>query len=293
MNLTHEQALELAAGFVLGALDPEEELAVREHLATCAESHLEFDELGSVVPVFAESVEPVEPPASLKARVLAAAAADLESRRPAEAPPAAEERTRLAAPTPTPTPFPSPEVRAERALRQTAPTTWLMRLAAVVAIAALAGWNVLLQQDLGRVRDQQVALQRDLVTAQEYQAGVAAVLDVANDAGAVSTIVSAQEAGFPSGLAAVGPDGRVAVVLRDLAPTTGTEVYEGWVIIGQDAPVPIGSFTPTANGTATFVSDPTGAQPGVVLAFTKEPGPGATTPTAPILSIGATTPPEG
>jgi anti-sigma factor RsiW len=291
MNLTHEQALELAAGFVLGALDPEEEEAVREHLATCAASHVEFAELGSVVPVFAESVEPVEPPASLKARVLAAAAADLESRRQSEAPMAAEERTRLAAAEPTA--FPSSEVRSERALRRTAPTTWLMRFAAVVAIAALAGWNVLLQQDLGRVRDQQVALQRDLVAAQEYQAGVAAVLDIANDEGAVATIVQAQDAGFPNGLAAVGPDGRVAVVLRDLAPTTGTEVYEGWVIIGEEAPVPIGSFTPTANGTATFVSDPTEAQPGAVLAFTREPGPGATTPTAPILSIGATTPPEG
>ncbi len=290
MNLTHEQALELAAGYVLGALDPEEEQAVREHLATCAESHVEFEELGSVVPLLAESVEPVEPPASLKARVLAAAAADLESRRQAEAaPPVAEDQTRAAAPTA----FPSPEERVTRERRRTSPTTWLMRLAAVVAIVALAGWNVLLQGDLGRVRDQQAALQRDLVAAQEYQAGVAAVLDIANDPGAVTTIVAAQEAGFPNGLAAVGSDGRVAVVLRDLAPITGTEVYEGWVIIGENAPVPIGSFTPTANGTATFVSDPTAAQPGVVLAFTKEPGPGATTPTAPILSVGATTAPEG
>ena len=289
MNLTHEQALELAAGYVLGALDPEEEQAVREHLASCAESHVEFEELGSVVPVFAESVEPVEPPASLKARVLAAAAADLESRRQPDVAPSAEDRTRIAAPTP----FPSADERADRERRRTSPTTWLMRLAAVVAIVALAGWNLLLQQDLGRVRDQQAALQRDLVAAQEYQAGVAAVLDIANDPGAVSTIVAAQEAGFPNGLAAVGSDGRVAVVLRDLAPTTGTEVYEGWVIIGDNAPAPIGSFTPTANGTATFVSDPTAATPGAVLAFTKEPGPGATTPTAPILSVGATTAPEG
>jgi anti-sigma factor RsiW len=288
MNLTHEQALELAAGYVLGALDPEEEQAVREHLASCAESHVEFEELGSVVPYLVESVEPVEPPASLKARVLAAAAADLESRRQAEAPPLAEDRTRATAPTP----FPSAEDRTARERRRTSPATWLMRLAAVFAITALAGWNVLLQGDLGQVRDQQAALQRDLVAAQEYQAGVAAVLDIANDEGAVATIVQAQDAGFPNGLAAVGADGRVAVVLRDLAPITGTEVYEGWVIIGENAPVPIGSFTPTANGTATFVSDPTTAQPGVVLAFTKEPGPGATTPTAPILSIGATTPPE-
>ena len=34
-RMTHDEAIDLAAGYVLGALEPAEEAAVREHLATC------------------------------------------------------------------------------------------------------------------------------------------------------------------------------------------------------------------------------------------------------------------
>ena len=49
-GLTCDEVRDLAAPFVLGALDADEQGAVREHLATCAEPHPEFAELGSVVP---------------------------------------------------------------------------------------------------------------------------------------------------------------------------------------------------------------------------------------------------
>ena len=56
--------------------------SVREHLATCPESHAEFDELGGVVPYLLDdpSLELVEPPAALGDRIMAAAAADLAER---------------------------------------------------------------------------------------------------------------------------------------------------------------------------------------------------------------------
>src|SRR6185503_17988875 len=50
--------------------------AVRNHLAACPEPHAEIAELHSVVPALFEVVEPVAPPAGLKDRILAAAAAD-------------------------------------------------------------------------------------------------------------------------------------------------------------------------------------------------------------------------
>jgi hypothetical protein len=84
----------------------------------------------------------------------------------------------------------------------------------------------------------------------------------------------------------------VAIVLRDLDPLSGTEVYEAWVIVASDPnPIPIGDFKPGPNGTATFVSVPTSATAGATIALTKEPGPGATTPTMPILSAGQAAPP--
>ncbi len=66
----------MSGAFVLGALEPAEAAAVRAHLATCDRDHTEIAELGSVLPVLDESVPVVEPPDGLKARIMAAAAAE-------------------------------------------------------------------------------------------------------------------------------------------------------------------------------------------------------------------------
>jgi len=79
--MTCEQARDLAAAYVLGALESAEEAAVRDHLLTCDQPHEEFAELGAVVPVLGGAVELVEPRGSLRDRIMAAAAADLDARR--------------------------------------------------------------------------------------------------------------------------------------------------------------------------------------------------------------------
>jgi len=290
---------DLAAGFVLDALTPDEERLVREHLSECAEPHHEFAELAEVVPYLAESVEMVQPPASLKTRVIAAAAADLETRQLRSATPEhlqpAAHSTAARVDTPTPgsvTPFPSAEEREARSARRR-PLRWLAGLAAVIAIVALGGWNLALQRDLGAARDSQRGLAADLDVARDYQRGLAAVLDVAADEGSQAAILSAADGGGPTGIAAVGADGQVAIVMRDLAPTTGSQVYEAWLIASKDAaPVPIGSFTVGANGTAAFTVGRAPTAAGVALALTREPGPDATTPTLPIVAQGTAASPD-
>ena len=74
--------------------------------------------------------------------------------------------------------------------------------------------------------------------------------------------------------------------MTDLTPTTGTEVYEGWAIVGDSAPVPLGSFTVGDGGTGRLNGSGVPAEPGMTLALTREPGPGAETPTPPILMAG-------
>ena len=37
--------------------------------------------------------------------------------------------------------------------------------------------------------------------------------------------------------------GEVTLAMRDLAPTSGDQVYEAWVIGGDGVPVPLGGFT--------------------------------------------------
>ena len=89
-TLTCEEIRDLAPLFVTGALDPDEMDAVREHLAGCDDAHAELLELGEAATSLLETVEPADPPAELKSRLLAAAAADLESgRHPSTAAPAA------------------------------------------------------------------------------------------------------------------------------------------------------------------------------------------------------------
>ena len=108
--MTHEIARGFAAAFVLGALEPAEEAAVREHLRICLEPHNEFAELGGVVPYLGDlpDLELVEPPPSLRDRIMAAAAADLAERTaitpaaPAPPPPIATPAAPAAPPAETP-----------------------------------------------------------------------------------------------------------------------------------------------------------------------------------------------
>jgi hypothetical protein len=264
-GLSHEEAVELAAPFVLGALEPDEEAAVREHLRSCSESHAEFDELGSVVPALAEAVEPVEPPAALKGRILAAAAAD----RAPDVPVA------VAAPAPAPAPAqaaaPAP-IPIEAHRRGPTPISWFLVAAAGIAIVALVAVNLL---TLGRLN-----------SSEQFGRDVAAVLEAGAQPGAVTAVLAPAEAGGPRGLAAVGSAGEVTMAVQDLAPTTGTEVYEGWAIVGDAAPVPVGSFTVGDSGTGRLDGSGVPAQPGMTIALTREPGPGAQTPTLPILTAG-------
>ena len=280
MNDRHAWVAEQAAAFVLGALTSEEDAIVRDHLLTCPEPHPEIDELGGVVPYLAETVELVEPPAGLRDRVMAAAAADLAARQAGAAPAATPDRPAVE-PRPaeraTVTAFPTAAERAartERRERRRSPLQWVAGLAAVLAIAALGAWNV--------------GLQRDLESARAYERGLSAVLDVAAEPGSQAAILTPEQGDGPNGLGAVSADGDVAIVMRGLAPTTGTEVYEAWVIAGDDAPRPLGGFTVGPTGTGTFLAGGAPAAQGVTLALTREPSPGATTPTAPILSLGTT-----
>ena len=217
--LTCDEVREMAGAFVLGALDPAEDASVRAHLETCADAHAEIAELGGVLPALAESVPVVEPPAGLKGRIMAAAAADLETRSgdrpgrgadrrralgagcrdrgrgqrrardrrrglgrrcpgavrlPGRREIAAIEAGTVAPATPEPIPFP---VGTERAARRRTPTSsWVLRIAAVVAIVGLAGWNFLLRNQLD--------------AAQSYEQSVAAVIEAAGQPGALTAILT-------------------------------------------------------------------------------------------------------
>ena len=269
-RLTHDEAVELAAPYVLGALEPDDEAAVREHLRTCPESHAEFEELGSVVPALAEAVEPAEPSPALKSRILAAAAAERTGPAPVVSAPV------VSAPVVSP-PVVAAPVAAEMPIpidsrRAPSPVSWFLVAAAGIAVVALVAVNLL---TLGRLN-----------SSEQFQRDVAAVLETGSQPGAVTAVLAPTEGGGPRGLAAVGPDGTVTMAVQDLDPPRGSEVYEGWAIVGDAAPVPLGGFTVGDGGTGRLDGTGVPAEPGVTLALTREPGPGAQTPTLPILTAG-------
>ena len=302
MNLICDDVLDLAPGFVLGALEASQMAAVREHLAECPEAHAEVDRLGSVVPYLDASLEPVEPPAGLRARLLEAAgrdqpglvgaaavgAAGIEAGGPTEtaAMPAAPAAPAAPGPAPTPAPAPIPFPAAEERDRRTQGRRdrigrWGMGLAAVLALAVLGGWNLQLQSHLSSV-------EADLAAAQAYQRGVAAVLDVGTRSGAQTAFLAATKPELKaSGVAAAAPDGTLVMAIHDLVPTTGSQVYEAWVIVGQGAPVPLGGFTVAADGMGVLRSTTSLAMPGAVLALSLEPGPDATAPAGPVVTSGS------
>lgn len=274
MTLSCDEVRDLAAAFVVDALDPDEADAVRDHLATCADAHAEVAELGSIVPLLLEDVPLVEPPDRLKGRIMAAAAADLETRR--SVPTGVVEAT-ASAPVTAPSAFPTAAERETRAAARARPSmgTWALRIAAVLAIALLAGWNLLLQVQLGDART--------------YEQQVAAVLDEAGRPGSLTAVLTAEGGSGPAGLAAVSTDGDVRIAMRDLAPTSGTEVYEAWVIGGDGVPVALGSFPVGASGVAFFEGSGLPTEAGIVLAITREPASGATAPSGAPVSAGTTT----
>jgi hypothetical protein len=252
---------DLAPAFVLGALAPAEMATVRAHLAECPEAHAEFEELGSVLPALLASVDQVEPSEALLGRILDAARA---------------ERTRTATPATAPTrdirSAPSLLDRLGLGSSRSRPAWAGLGIAAVLGV--LGAWNLQLQAS-----NQELAA---------YQRGVAAVIDAASRPGAQLAVLAASSPSSPAaGIAAVRPDGTVAIAMRGLAPTSGSQVYEAWLVAGNAAPVPIGGFQVGASGSGTLLATNATPSPGVIVALTLEAGSGATTPTLPLIASGA------
>jgi hypothetical protein len=249
MSLSHDQAMELAGGFVLGALEPGEMDAVREHVGSCRESHAELTELGGAAQALALDVDPIEPAPSLRQRIVGAISGT----------PARTAGVAVGAPRRT-------------WWRTLTPLAW----AGALAIVVLAGSTIYLAGQLGGSRSYADALARAVALAAQPGS---------------RTVVLAAQAGQPvgaaGGIAVLPATGSGLLVAQGLAATNGSQVYEAWIIQGSAAPVPAGSFTVGGDGRGVLGAVVPAAPGAVTVALTREPGPGATKPTLPILVSGA------
>lgn len=278
MTIRCERVRELAPGFVLGALDAADMAAVHQHLIGCRDPHPELRELGGVLPYLATSLEPVEPPARLRAAVIAAAQADLAAHpRSAEVAGSRVATIRRTIPAPE-----SGAVEAEaaeqvngamvvsltsaRRSRRRRALAWTTRVAAAAAVVAVVayGFGVIHEPGAGPSAGPSF----------DYKGQ-----------GTVYAGLTPQASSHAAGLAVLKPSGHLYVYVNGLAPTTGDQVYMVWVTAAKDT-ILAGYFTVNAQGDGSIQMDNVPRAASLWVQVCIEPNEHVTQPTGPTVASG-------
>ncbi|GAB3344166.1 anti-sigma factor domain-containing protein [Modestobacter lapidis] len=247
----HETFDELAVGWALHALEPEDEAAFAAHLAGCRRCAQTVAETAEVMAALAADLPPAEPSPALRDRLRA------EVER-TEQVPAPRDELPVEPPLPGPAaPWPPPPARpSERApsrhpaggmraapvdgLRPpgvprlpNARPAWRRVLphalvaAAVAAVLALGAWNVVLSSD--RADAQAMAAERAEMIESLLEPGRATIAPLATDGEEVATVVAREE--------------QVQVVADGLPVNDGSsDTYVVWGVPRSGAPVALGTF---------------------------------------------------
>jgi len=250
----HEQFAENLALHALGSLEGEERLALEKHLQECASCRRELESLRGDLALLSLSTAGPKPPARSRERLMAALAR--EPRRGTTAPP-------------------------RRSWWVLAPS---LAAAALVLLAIfLMRQNSALRQQIAGMDYDAVAQQVELRRAREIVSTL-----TANDAMRV-TLVAAKTPPQPQGKAIYVRDRSSLIFIASNMPAAPPEkAYELWLIPTSGAPILAGVFRPDAHGSATVVNPPLPA--GIeakAFAITIEPEAGSTTPTMPVVMLGA------
>jgi hypothetical protein len=280
MTIRCDRVRELAPGFVLGALDAADMAAVHEHLVGCREPHPELRELGGVLPYLAVALEPVEPPARLRAAILAAAQADLAahprsaqaaSRRVAAMPIAASDGETAALEADAAEPVSGSgnvvSLASARRSRRRHALVWATRIAAAVAIVAVVGYGYGVIREPGAKPSESASL---------FAPGPQARFGV---------LAAAPSAGQAHGLLVLMPTDHLYVYVNGLAPTTGDQVYMVWVTAGKDVSL-AGYFRVNSQGDGTVQMDNVPRAPSLWIQVCIEPNEHVTKPTGPTVASG-------
>jgi anti-sigma-K factor RskA len=251
--MSHSEFEELAAGYVLGALEPDDEHDFRRHLGGCATCEANVRELEAVVGELAYAAPPVDPPDTLWAGI----------RREIE-----PEASRRAA-----TPGAAPRRRTSRRL-----LPGLAAAAAILLVVALSVWNLSLRDDNAAIRDRLAALERATQLANDPSAKLVTMDEVPGPEGAQATVIASSR------------QDRGVLLVQSLPPLARDRVYELWGVPGgkiEDAQKAL-VFVPLRRQGVQALQFEVPIQPGTVFAITDEPGPdGSEKPTNQPLLVGA------
>jgi hypothetical protein len=237
----HETFDELAVGWALHALEPEDEELFAAHLPTCPRCRQTVTETTDVMGALVDDLPPVDPPERLRDRLRTAVEETEQLPRPARE----DERTPPVPPAVTDGAVPGYRFEISPAGAHRAPvpagaadppSPWRRVLpnalvaAAVAAILALGTWNVVL--DSAREEAQATAAEQAELVAALLVPGRATIAPLSAGGATVATVVARA--------------GEVQVVSQGLAPNDVREqTYVVWGL-SSGAPTPLGTFDVTS-----------------------------------------------
>ena len=266
--MTHEELRELSGGYALGILDEPDRRAFEAHLSTCASCAAEVRDFTAVASALALDVPQVDPPASLRERVLRTAT--LPSSRSAAVEEIASHRT---------------VTESRRSRRES--LLALLSAAAVVIAVALGAYAVSLQRRIALLEGQVRAAADRAAQSQQQLVQLKAEADQSKQ---VRRILAAGDlrrldlAGTKAAPAAAGrafwsPAEGLVVAFANLPATGAGRVYQLWVIPPAGSPIDAGLLDLQPDGRALALARAGTSQRVGTVAITLEPAGGSPVPT--------------
>jgi len=257
MNADHQRYDELAVGWALHALEPDDEAEFARHLPGCVRCAETVRETTEVMGAMAADLPAAEPSDALRGRLRAAVEATEQVHRPVEA---------AVPPAPVVSGVPRPR-------RRILPLALVA--AAVAAVLALGIWNVGLRSDRAELAST-VAEQQDVVDAL-LAPGRATVAPLGDDGRPVATVVAR--------------DDELQVVTHGLAANDSADsTYVVWGL-GQGSPRALGTFDVDGSQMAlrTVGSGLTGLDGFAMYGISIEPGREAPSEPTEVVATGQVT----
>jgi anti-sigma-K factor RskA len=256
--MSHSEFEELAAGYVLGALEPDDEHVFQQHMGGCPVCEANVRELEAVVGELAYAAPPVDPPDTVWAGIR-------REIRPEAAPRRAAIPAAPGAPSGT-------GGRRRRLLQA------LAAVAAVVLVVALSLWNLNLRDQNVVYRDRVAALERATQLANDPTAALVKLDDQPGTTGAQATVIASSR------------QDRGVLLVQNLPPLQRNRVYELWGVPGGDIAKAEKAlvFVPLRRQGTQALQFEVPIQPGTAFAITEEPAPdGSDKPTSAPVLVGA------
>ena len=279
----HDQFDDLVAAYALDALDAGERQAFDAHLATCDACRRTVADLRRVSAGIGLSVDPVDPPASLRDRVLVRATAQ------SQLPPVSHPRESKA-----PVPFVPKPHRAK-----SSPFLAFALAASLIGLVGVGVYAWMLRTELLATRDSVAAmaqrievLRTQLMTTRTEAARLANAVNVLRSGDLIRVDLRGQgSAPQATGRAFVSQATGLVLRADHLPKLASNRTYQLWVVPPGPgaAPISAGVFDPDASGSLDLtIPLPPGVQVVRAVALTEEPAGGSVKATTAPLLLGAT-----